>query len=56
MREGDAVFVAPDYRIDPVLCRYGQSATFRGHAAETRRNYAVDLVLLLTFLWSRGRS
>ncbi|OCC12512.1 Tyrosine recombinase XerC [Streptomyces sp. PTY087I2] len=55
MREGDAVFVAPDYRIDPVLCRYGQSAVFRGYTAETRRNYSCDLVLLLTFLWSRGR-
>ncbi|MBB4928474.1 hypothetical protein FHR34_007571 [Kitasatospora kifunensis] len=55
MREGDAVFVSPDHRIDPGLCRYGQSAAFRKFTTETRRNYANDLVLLLTFLASRGR-
>ena len=55
MRVGDAVFVSPDHRIDPGLCRYGQSAVFRKFTTETRRNYAGDLVLLLTFLQSRGR-
>jgi hypothetical protein len=55
MRAGDAVFVSPDHRIDPGLCRYGQSAVFRKFTTETRRNYAGDLVLLLTFLQSRGR-
>lgn len=55
MRAGDAVFVSPDHRIDPGLCRYGQSETFRGYTAETRRNYSTDLVLLLTFLTLRRR-
>ncbi|WP_370103590.1 site-specific integrase [Streptacidiphilus sp. MAP12-20] len=49
------MFVSPDHRIDPGLCRYGQSAAFRKFTTETRRNYADDLVLLLTFLSSRGR-
>ncbi len=55
MRVGDAVFVALDHWIDPGLCRYGQSAVFRKFTTETRRNYAGDLVLRLTFLQSRGR-
>jgi hypothetical protein len=55
MREGDAMFVSPDHRIDPGLCRHGESAAFRKFTTETRRNYANDLVLLLTFLASRGR-
>ncbi|WP_370123752.1 site-specific integrase [Streptacidiphilus sp. MAP12-33] len=55
MRAGDPIFVGPDYRIDPVLLGYGSSRAFRGLAVETRRNYATDLTLLLTFLWSRER-
>lgn len=55
MEEGDAVFVGPDFRIDPLLCRFGQSSVFRGYERETRRNYATDISLLLAFLSARGR-
>ncbi|MFG3052542.1 site-specific integrase [Kitasatospora sp. NPDC048239] len=55
MREGDAVFVGPGHRTDPLLCRFGQSSRFRGFEVETRRNYATDICLLLTFLSARGR-
>jgi hypothetical protein len=33
-----------------VLGAYGRSRTFRRYTAETRRNYATDITLLLTFL------
>ncbi|MCX4757843.1 site-specific integrase [Kitasatospora purpeofusca] len=55
MRVGDAVFVGPDYRVDPLLCRFGQSSAFRGYEQETKRNYATDISLLLAFLSRRGR-
>lgn len=55
MQVGDAVFVGPDYRIDPLLCRFGQSSVFRGYEQETRRNYATDISLLLEFLSGRER-
>ncbi|WP_329143144.1 site-specific integrase [Streptomyces sp. NBC_01456] len=55
MQEGDAVFVGPDFRIDPLLCRFGQSSVFRGYEWETQRNYSTDIALLLTFLSARGR-
>ncbi|MFD9562161.1 site-specific integrase [Streptomyces sp. NPDC059994] len=55
MQEGDAVFVGPDFRVDPLLCRFGQSSVFRGYERETRRNYATDIALLLTSLSARGR-
>jgi Phage integrase, N-terminal SAM-like domain len=54
VRAGDPVFLSPDYRVDPPLSGYGQSARFRRYTAETRRNYATDIALLLTFLWGRG--
>ncbi len=53
---GDPIFLGPDYRIDPVLGLYGQSGTFRGYTAETRRNYATDICLLLRFLSCRGKA
>lgn len=56
MRPGDPVFVAPDLRIDPILCRYGKSRRFRAYTVESKRNFSTDLTLLLTFLWSRGLS
>ena len=31
-------------------------ARFRRYTAETRRNYATDIALLLTFLWGRGKA
>jgi len=41
--------------VDPLLGLYVQSARLRGYTAETRRNYATDIALLLAFLWSRGK-
>jgi hypothetical protein len=55
-RAGDPIFLAPDYRVDPLLGLYAQSQVFRRYTAETRRNYATDIALLLTFLWARGKS
>ncbi|MFJ4184138.1 integrase [Kitasatospora sp. NPDC089509] len=55
VRAGDPIFLSPDYRVDPLLALFGQSRVFRGYTTETRRNYATDLVMLLTFLWGRGR-
>ncbi|GLW47518.1 integrase [Streptomyces sp. NBRC 14336] len=52
---GDPIFLSPDHRVDPLLSLYGQSGTFRRYEEETRRNYATDIALLLTFLWKRGR-
>ena len=40
---------------DAVLSLYGQSNGFRRYTAETMRNYATDIALLLSFLWARGR-
>jgi hypothetical protein len=56
VRAGDPIFLSPDYRVDPILGLYVHSAGFQGYTAETRRNYATDIALLLTFLWGRGRS
>ena len=52
---GDPIFLSPDYRVDPLLSLYVQSAGFRSYTAETRRNYVTDIALLLTFLWGRGQ-
>ncbi|BEL13006.1 site-specific integrase [Actinoplanes sichuanensis] len=52
---GDPIFLSPEYRVDPVLGLYGRSRRFRGYTAETRRNYATDIGLLLTFLSGRDR-
>jgi hypothetical protein len=56
VRAGDAIFLSPDYGVDPLLGLYVQSAMFRRYTAETKRNYATDIALLLTFLWGRGRA
>src|SRR5260370_22486749 len=56
VRAGDPVFLSPDYRVDPLLSLYARSDPFRRCTAETRRNYATDIRLLLTFLWDRGKS
>ena len=50
VRAGDAIFLSPDHRVDPLLSQYVQSAVSRRYTAETRRNYATDIALLLTFL------
>jgi site-specific recombinase XerD len=55
-RAGDAIFLSPDHRVDPLLSLYVQSAGFRRYTAETKRNYATDIALWLTFLWGRGRA
>ncbi|WP_255658728.1 integrase [Actinoplanes sp. L3-i22] len=55
VRAGDPIFLSPDHRVDPLLGAYVRSRTFRRYTAETKRNYATDLSLLLTFLWRRGR-
>ena len=56
VRAGDPIFLSPDYRVDPLLSLYVQSGRFRRYTAETRRNYATDIALLLTFLWNRGKA
>ena len=56
VQAGDPIFLSPDYGVDPLLGLYVQSATFRKYPAETKRNYATDIALLLTFLWGRGRA
>jgi site-specific recombinase XerD len=56
VRAGDPIFLSPDHRVDPLLSLYAQSAQFRRYTAETRRNYATDIALLLTFLWGRGKA
>jgi Phage integrase, N-terminal SAM-like domain len=56
IRAGDPIFLSPDYRVDPLLCLYVQSAGFRKLTAETKRNYVTDIALLLTFLWKQGKA
>ena len=52
----DPIFLSPDYRVDPLLGLYVQCAAFRKYTAETKRNYATDIGLLLTFLWGRDNA
>jgi hypothetical protein len=55
---GDPVFLSPDHRVDVHLAAYGRSTVrngLRSFTAETKRNCATDIRLLLTFLWRRGR-
>ncbi|CAA0123170.1 Tyrosine recombinase XerC [Mycolicibacterium vanbaalenii] len=54
VRPGDPIFLSPEYRVDPLLTGYAQSRSFRRHTRETRRNYATDLRLFLTFLTNRS--
>src|SRR4051794_21557617 len=51
---GDPVFIAPDFTIDSDLLEFVLSKHFRFLARETKRNYATDIRILLTFLSSRG--
>jgi site-specific recombinase XerD len=55
IRGGDPIFVSPDYRLDADLCRYAASNRFRILTAESKRNYATDIALLLTALSARGK-
>ncbi|MET8629795.1 site-specific integrase [Kitasatospora sp. NPDC004669] len=54
LRPGDPVFVAPDGTVDPDLLEFVLSSDFRRLERETKRNYAMDIRPLLTFLTSRG--
>lgn len=56
VRAGDPIFLSPDYRVDPLLSLYVQSRPFSGYTAETKRNYATDIALLLSTLWARGKT
>jgi site-specific recombinase XerD len=56
IKAGDPVFLSPDHRVDPLLGLYVQSPAFRRYTVETKRNYATDIKLLLTFLWGRGKA
>lgn len=56
IRAGDPIFLSPDYRVDPLLCLYGQWPGFRRLTASTKQSYATDIGLLLTFLWGRGKA
>lgn len=56
VRAGDPIFLSPDYRVDRLLSLYGQSLTFRRYTPRTRRNYATNICLLLTFLSRRDIS
>ncbi|MCX5309012.1 site-specific integrase [Streptomyces sp. NBC_00160] len=51
---GDPILLAPDYRVDELLCLYLRTRRFRRYTAETKRNYATDICLFLNFLWTRG--
>lgn len=54
LRPGDPVFVSPEFRVDAKLLDFARSREFRRLETESRRNYATDIRLLLTFLSSRG--
>jgi len=55
IRAGDPIFLSPDYRVDAELSRYVQSNRFRAFTAETKRNYAGDIAMLVTALSARGK-
>ncbi|MGW7292364.1 site-specific integrase [Streptomyces xiamenensis] len=54
IKPGDPVLLAPDHRVDELLCLYFRTRRFRRYTAETKRNYATDICLFLNFLWARG--
>ncbi|MGW3465993.1 integrase, partial [Streptomyces olivaceoviridis] len=54
LQPGDPVFVSPDFKVDSDLLDFVLSKEFRNLERETKRNYATDIRLLLTFLSSRG--
>ncbi|MFE9367872.1 tyrosine-type recombinase/integrase [Streptomyces sp. NPDC006978] len=51
---GDPILLAPDHRVDELLCLYFRTRRFRRYTAETKRNYTTDISLFLNFLWARG--
>ncbi|MGW3974624.1 integrase [Streptomyces ardesiacus] len=54
LQPGDPVFVRPDFVVDSELLDFVLSPEFHPLERETRRNYALDIRLLLTWLWRRG--
>ncbi|WP_327277091.1 site-specific integrase [Streptomyces sp. NBC_01224] len=54
LRPGDPVFVRPDFVVDAELLQFALSPEFRDLERESRRNYATDIRLLLSWLWQRG--
>ncbi|MGW1158874.1 integrase [Streptomyces sp. NPDC002519] len=54
LRPGDPVFVRPDFVVDAELLQFALSPDFRDLERESRRNYATDIRLLLSWLWRRG--
>jgi hypothetical protein len=54
LQPGDPVFVSPDFMVDLDLLDFVRSRDFRNLERETKRNYATDIRLLLTFLSSRA--
>lgn len=54
LQPGDPVFLSPASVVDPDLLRFVRSKAFRALERETKRNYALDIRLLLEFLSSRG--
>ncbi|WP_327153668.1 hypothetical protein [Streptomyces tubercidicus] len=54
LRPGDPVFVRPDFVVDAELLQFTLSPDFRNLERESRRNYAIDIRLLLSWLWRRG--
>jgi hypothetical protein len=47
------MFVSPDFAVDHELLDFVRLSDFRHLERETKRNYATDIRLLLTFLSSR---
>ncbi|KMS76950.1 phage integrase family protein [Streptomyces viridochromogenes] len=54
LRPGDPVFVRPDFVVDAELLQFALWPDFRDLERESRRNYATDIRLLLSWLWRRG--
>lgn len=54
IKPGDPILLAPDYRVDELLCLYFRTRRFRRYTTETKRNYVTDICLFLNFLWARG--
>jgi site-specific recombinase XerD len=54
IKPGDPILLAPDHRVDELLCLYFRTRRFRRYTAETKRNYVTDICLFLNFLWARG--
>lgn len=54
LRPGDPVSVRPDFVVDAELLQFTLSPDFRNLERESRRNYAIDIRLLLSWLWRQN--